>query len=558
MDIKETKKLLDLAIENGILICAEDQVFIAQVSGWNWWSKNALAEELITDKKGQDSLIQALKEKGINFSEYLLEEKGMEVLKERAYQKYLLNWMLENDVTLDDYREVVCSWISTGWHEKEPFNEFMKGNLAGGNGKIGGKKFPTYEDFLRLSENINRRNDKEKWSNEFQKSILEQLDQRLCLPGYKDYIQENFAEALEVVHNGGNMYDLDGIVAIEKILGFRISYGLYSVIDSQFDEDVSIAELCENADKETIEKIEELLAAYLDLKDKSEEVRVHTPEGDLVAYYSNDPNNPGIWVDIEKDGSGTALALVEYSSTESDLEGGNLISRVYGNGLLDEYTNRVIHSNVDEYFDSLAEPGRQDMEEYFSEWFDIIPYEKLGKIPTTYSVFILYPDGTDSYLHGQTEKELIVLRDQGCLFGTEKKNDGQGVFVDRTGKAVSGKIVSIHGESAETVCLKKKDGAYENCVCETWSGIGSDGRTFIFLPCRLDAKGVMNVIKLFDTWYGDTNQTVPEYAVEFQLLVRMLLAEEGPYLLVNPQSVKLGMRQLKQLADVINGKTVII
>ena len=101
--------------------------------------------------------------------------------------------------------------------------------------------------------------------------------------------------------------------------------------------------------------------------DENNEVSVKTPIGTLFAVESGftAEGYPGIWVCIRKPGAeakpdnGLALALVEYTETEGDLpSGGHLITRVYGDGLVDEYTDRIIHTNTEKspYF-SLDDMG---------------------------------------------------------------------------------------------------------------------------------------------------------------------------------------------------------
>lgn len=81
---------------------------------------------------------------------------------------------------------------------------------------------------------------------------------------------------------------------------------------------------------------------------KDARVTVETPYGTLIATSAKgEPEYPGIYIDLQKPGcdSDLQLALVESTPTE------NLISRVWGNALNEEYTHRVVHENVDEYFE---------------------------------------------------------------------------------------------------------------------------------------------------------------------------------------------------------------
>lgn len=86
------------------------------------------------------------------------------------------------------------------------------------------------------------------------------------------------------------------------------------------------------------------------------ELRVSIPGGTLVAYPSIDPNNPGIFIDFEKDGDDCALNL---SGTECQIdEDGKtcrLVTHVWGNGTQEDTTHDVEHENVQAYF--LPEEG---------------------------------------------------------------------------------------------------------------------------------------------------------------------------------------------------------
>ncbi len=79
-----------------------------------------------------------------------------------------------------------------------------------------------------------------------------------------------------------------------------------------------------------------------------------TPLGHLIARPSfGEPDFPGIWVMlrrpfIEQD---LPLVLVEFTADEADVDGGNIITRVYGDALGDEYTDRVVHRGIERYFE---------------------------------------------------------------------------------------------------------------------------------------------------------------------------------------------------------------
>ncbi len=52
--------------------------------------------------------------------------------------------------------------------------------------------------------------------------------------------------------------------------------------------------------------------------------------------------------------------------------------------------------------------NKQDMEKYFSQWFEIIPFDDVKQLyeDGDRSILILTPDGTDRYIDGYTLKEL--------------------------------------------------------------------------------------------------------------------------------------------------------
>ena len=86
-------------------------------------------------------------------------------------------------------------------------------------------------------------------------------------------------------------------------------------------------------------------------------LRMGTPMGTLVAKRTTDPNYPGITVDlIRPDCEGECpICLVEYCSSENadtDLPEmrPELITRIWGDALNEEYTSRVVHGNIDRFF----------------------------------------------------------------------------------------------------------------------------------------------------------------------------------------------------------------
>ena len=84
------------------------------------------------------------------------------------------------------------------------------------------------------------------------------------------------------------------------------------------------------------------------------ELRVKTPVGYLVVKPSCDTSCPGVWVELQRHGVdyNLSLALVEYNKEGTDCDRGELITRVWGNGLDEDYTHRTTHRGIDEYFNA--------------------------------------------------------------------------------------------------------------------------------------------------------------------------------------------------------------
>ncbi len=81
----------------------------------------------------------------------------------------------------------------------------------------------------------------------------------------------------------------------------------------------------------------------------ADRITVKTPLGDIVAEASTDSDNPGVWVSLHQDGEDyePTLALVEYTATEADREDPQLITRVWGDGQQEDYTDRVVHTGLE-------------------------------------------------------------------------------------------------------------------------------------------------------------------------------------------------------------------
>lgn len=72
-----------------------------------------------------------------------------------------------------------------------------------------------------------------------------------------------------------------------------------------------------------------------------------TPLGTIVAKQCTDKENPGLWIELYRPESetGLALTLIEYSGEDKEL-----ITRVWGNARSEDYTDKVPHNYIEEYF----------------------------------------------------------------------------------------------------------------------------------------------------------------------------------------------------------------
>ncbi len=80
-------------------------------------------------------------------------------------------------------------------------------------------------------------------------------------------------------------------------------------------------------------------------------LRAETPLGAIIARSATDPNHPGIYIDLRRgvDDPDMPLVLVEFAADEADLPE-TLITRVWGDATQEDYTTRVDHQNVEQYF----------------------------------------------------------------------------------------------------------------------------------------------------------------------------------------------------------------
>ncbi len=73
---------------------------------------------------------------------------------------------------------------------------------------------------------------------------------------------------------------------------------------------------------------------------------------------------------------------------------------------------------------------------------------------------------------------------------------------------------------------------------------------FVELP-KISAYQKITLLAMFDTWYGDTDQETTKWALEYQLLTRMLVKENA--LILNPKYLELDLDLLEKIKNIIWG-----
>ena len=71
---------------------------------------------------------------------------------------------------------------------------------------------------------------------------------------------------------------------------------------------------------------------------------------------------------------------------------------------------------------------------------------------------------------------------------------------------------------------------------------------FVELP-KISAYQKITLLAMFDTWYGDTDQETTKWALEYQLLTRMLVKENA--LILNPKYLELDLDLLEKIKNII-------
>lgn len=116
---------------------------------------------------------------------------------------------------------------------------------------------------------------------------------------------------------------------------------------------------------------------------ESPRLRMETPLGTLVARCATDPDYPGIELELVRPSceAGMPVALVEFCSAgnaDTDLPeiAPELITRVWGDALNEEYTERVVHDHIAEFFKKDEEPAPLTREKVIEGLKDLIKDRK--------------------------------------------------------------------------------------------------------------------------------------------------------------------------------------
>jgi len=87
--------------------------------------------------------------------------------------------------------------------------------------------------------------------------IIEELANKIEYASeYKDYIESNIFESIEVAKNKGNIWDLDGIIHLENLLNSHISYEFYHYVNENTDDSIM------DFTKEDVPRLMMFLATY--------------------------------------------------------------------------------------------------------------------------------------------------------------------------------------------------------------------------------------------------------------------------------------------------------
>ena len=73
-------------------------------------------------------------------------------------------------------------------------------------------------------------------------------------------------------------------------------------------------------------------------------IKIETSQGTLIAKLCDDPNYPGIWLEIDRPEFGNSVAVAKLEVYE---DSGRVILDVYSDALQDEVTEQIPIENLD-------------------------------------------------------------------------------------------------------------------------------------------------------------------------------------------------------------------
>lgn len=86
------------------------------------------------------------------------------------------------------------------------------------------------------------------------------------------------------------------------------------------------------------------------LRDKEFSLETNTPIGTLFVEPSSDPEYPGFWIVLKRNGIDKSLALVECDTTDNS----RLFALIWGNEQ-EDYTHKIAYNGIEEYFERMEE-----------------------------------------------------------------------------------------------------------------------------------------------------------------------------------------------------------
>ena len=78
-------------------------------------------------------------------------------------------------------------------------------------------------------------------------------------------------------------------------------------------------------------------------------MKIKTSLGDIVI---SPANGEGVWIELCRPNT-----LIAMSVAYVEVEGGKLITRVWGNAVDCDYTHRIEHENVEDFFEEWKDEG---------------------------------------------------------------------------------------------------------------------------------------------------------------------------------------------------------